>query len=152
MHAIQGNGQIVFRTHNQNINAFDATNLGLAANDYVILSISDTGCGMDAATKEKIFDPFFTTKGDKGTGLGLSQLYGFMDRNKGGIKVYSEPDHGTQFNLYFPRYIAHDCNDRQDQEDVITNDKGYETILLVDDEPSLLDLTSEICAFRATKY
>jgi len=151
MHAIQGNGQLVFRTHNQNINAFDATNLGLAANDYVILSISDTGCGMDAATKEKIFDPFFTTKGDKGTGLGLSQLYGFMDRSKGGIKVYSEPGHGTRFNLYFPRYIEHDCNDQQDQEEVITNDKGHETILLVDDEPSLLDLTSEILRLQGYK-
>jgi len=151
MHAIQGNGQLVFRTHNQNINTFDATNLGLAANDYVILSISDTGCGMDTATKEKIFDPFFTTKGDKGTGLGLSQLYGFMDRSKGGIKVYSEPDHGTRFNLYFPRYIERDCNVQQDQEEVITNDKGHETILLVDDEPSLLDLTSEILRLQGYK-
>ena len=68
-----------------------------------MLSITDTGFGMDELIKEKIFDPFYSTKGEKGTGLGLSQVYGFVERSLGSIQVYSEVGHGTRFTLYFPR-------------------------------------------------
>ncbi len=104
MHAIDGNGQITLQTSNEQINVTDAKLLDLEPGDYVLLNITDTGGGMNDATKEIIFDPFYSTKGENGTGLGLSQVYGFMQRSNGEIKVYSELGHGTQFALYFPRY------------------------------------------------
>ena len=82
--------------------------LELKQGDYVRLSITDSGCGMDETVIEQIFDPFYSTKGDKGTGLGLSQVFGFVKRAGGTIKVFSEPDEGSTFDLYFPRYLNTD--------------------------------------------
>jgi len=144
MHSIDGIGQLTLRTSNEYLNAMDAKLLGLPPGDHILLSITDTGCGMDEITKEKIFEPFYTTKGDKGTGLGLSQVYGFVKRSDGAIKVYSEPGHGTRFALYFPRYEGNDSSGSETKEDTTTDFKGNETILVVDDEPALLDLTREI--------
>jgi PAS domain S-box-containing protein len=82
---------------------FAAPNIKLKAGEYVRLSISDTGCGMDAAILERIFDPFFTTQAPgPGTGLGLSVVHGIMKDHEGAISVYSEPGKGTIFHLYFP--------------------------------------------------
>lgn len=103
MHAMDGSGHLTIRTRNEPLSVLDAQTLPLDAGDYVLLSITDTGCGMDDKTKEKIFDPFFSTKGDKGTGLGLSQVYGFMQRSGGAIQVYSKSGQGSRFALYFPR-------------------------------------------------
>lgn len=146
MHAIEGNGRLTIETSNQTINNLDAQLLGLSLGDYVLLSITDTGHGMDAKTKEKIFDPFFSTKGEKGTGLGLSQVYGLTERSKGAIKIYSEPGHGTRFVLYFPRHHESSCK-KQSVEESITIDTDYsstETILVVDDEPDMLSLSYDI--------
>ncbi|MBV1927899.1 MAG: PAS domain S-box protein, partial [Gammaproteobacteria bacterium] len=104
MHAMHEGGQLSIATRNEHINEFDAALKGLSQGDYVLLSISDTGCGMDQETQEKIFDPFFSTKGELGTGLGLSQVYGFVERSKGSIKIYSKPGQGTRLSLYFPRH------------------------------------------------
>lgn len=104
MHAIGGNGEVTIHTQNKIINDVDAQQLQLNTGEYVLLSITDTGCGMDEDTKEKIFDPFFTTKGELGTGLGLSQVYGFVQRSGGAIKVFSKPEHGSCFSFYFPKY------------------------------------------------
>ncbi len=144
MHAIDGNGQLTIQTRNEKINAMNANLLNLEAGDYVLLRIADTGSGMDEAIKEKIFDPFFSTKGEKGTGLGLSQVYGFVERSKGVIKVYSELGHGSQFVFYFPRYQESAGNEHPVEETNMLDIKGTETILLVDDESSLLYLNSEI--------
>ncbi len=143
MHAIDGHGQITIKLTNTTINSKDAHQLELKAADYVILSIIDTGCGMDDATKEKIFDPFYSTKGEKGTGLGLSQVYGFVERSGGAIKVYSEIGHGTQIVMYFPCYSP---KNTQQQQQISKGEEfsGNETILIVDDEPALLNLASEI--------
>lgn len=103
MHAIDKNGSLTIKTYNENINDVEAHNLNLKSGKYVVLSLTDTGCGMDEATKEKIFEPLFTTKGKHGTGLGLSQVYGFVHRSGGAIMVYSEPGQGAHFVLYFPR-------------------------------------------------
>ena len=144
MHAIEGSGQLTIQTSNQKINQMDAQSLGIRPGDYVLLSIADTGCGIDKETIEKIFDPFYSTKGEQGSGLGLSQVYGFVQRSGGVIKVYSEPGQGTQFTLYFPRYHE-SSHDQQSAEDhPATAFAGNETILVVDDEPALLNLIGEI--------
>ncbi len=145
MHAMKSEGLLTLYTGNKKINDRDARSLRMKAGDYVLFSITDTGSGMDEATKEKIFDPFFSTKGECGTGLGLSQVYGFVERSDALIKVSSEPRHGTRFTLYFPR-----CRESQGQ-DLETNKaqevidlRGKETILIVDDESALLNLSCEI--------
>jgi len=145
MHAMPEGGQLSIATRNESINQLDAPLKGLAEGDYVLLSISDTGCGMDQETQEKIFDPFFSTKGELGTGLGLSQVYGFVERSKASIKVYSEPGHGTHISLYFPRHHDIDSpnNNRTLTPQALTPG-GQETILVVDDEAALLDLSTEI--------
>ncbi len=143
-HAMEGKGQLTIRTQNVHINETDARLSQLNTGDYILLSITDSGCGMDEATKEKIYDPFYSTKGDKGTGLGLSQVYGFVKRSNGTIKVYSEPGHGTQFVLYFPRYENNGPSDPLQKENNLVDVKGHETVLIVDDEPALLELNREI--------
>ena len=151
LHAMKTGGQLTIQTSNVQLDELSAGILQVDMGDYVLLSISDTGTGMDKNTKDKIFEPFFSTKGDMGTGLGLSQVYGFVERSDGAIKVYSEPGHGTRFTLYFPRHIGSDSENQQ----TITNNKidlsGKETILVVDDEPALLGLTTEILGQQGYK-
>jgi len=146
MHAMEhsDNCQLSIRTRNEEIDVIDALALQLPPGDYVLASITDTGSGMDKATREQVFDPFFSTKGTKGTGLGLSQVYGFVKQSKGAVKVYSEINQGTQFAFYFPR--AQVTEPLQDRE-IITETPvqvGQATILIVDDEPALLALNEEI--------
>jgi len=144
MHAMAGDGQLTIQTSNQIIGQVEAQSLGVTSGDYVLLCITDTGCGMNELIREKIFEPFFSTKGEKGTGLGLSQVYGFVQRSDGGIRVYSEQDHGTRFVLYFPRFCE-SAGEEQSAKDVSVPDFiGNENILVVDDEPALLTLTGEI--------
>ena len=107
---------------------------------YVMLSFSDTGCGMDKATQAKVFEPFFTTKElGKGTGLGLSTVYGIVKQNGGYIWVYSEPGKGATFRIYFPR--AEGVELRHDERATpLPPPSGTETILLVEDEDPLRQL------------
>ncbi|RLA41371.1 MAG: hybrid sensor histidine kinase/response regulator [Gammaproteobacteria bacterium] len=144
MHAIEGNGQVIVHTENVQLRSVNARLKNLPSGDYVQLSIIDNGKGMDEATRQKIFDPFYTTKGEKGTGLGLSQVYGFVERSRGGIDVASVPGRGTQFRLYFPR--EHIKAERQKSEATAPAKTlgGNETILVVDDETKLLALCGEI--------
>jgi len=143
-HAIEDSGQLTFRTTNERLDATDAQLMHLDAGDYVLLSVTDTGCGMDEPTREQIFDPFFSTKGDQGTGLGLSQVYGFVKRSGGAVKVYSEPGHGSRFAFYFPR-SEHPDNYTQMSEIVKKPGlEGDESILVVDDEPALVELAQDI--------
>ncbi len=114
---------------------------GFTPGEYVMLSVSDDGSGMDKNILSNIFDPFFTTKEQgKGTGLGLATVYGIVKQNNGFINVYSEKGHGTTFTLYLPRYF----NESQKFESQTPPKKVYtgsETILLVEDEPQLLELS-----------
>ena len=146
MHAIENNGQLTIETSNIQINMASAEKLGLKPGDYARLSITDTGCGIDEASKEKIFDPFYSTKGKDGTGLGLSQVYGFISRCGGTIAVDSKPGQGATFTLYFPRYLGEGKGGSISPIEVKNNTslQGRESILVVDDEPALLDLTCEI--------
>lgn len=144
MHAMETSGQMTVRTSNERIGNIDAQRMNMDAGDYVLLSVTDTGHGMDESIKERIFDPFYTTKGEKGTGLGLSQVYGFVERSGGAIKVYSEPDHGTRFSFYFPRTHKVLPTAIIQQKNTITGAKGDEAILIVDDEPALANLAHDI--------
>lgn len=144
MHAIENNGKLTIQTRNEIINDHDAYHLQITAGDYVLFSLTDTGCGMNTDTKERIFDPFFSTKGEKGTGLGLSQVFGLVQRSKGAIKLYSELGHGTRFSLYFPRYITNQNEEQEIDERDELDLKGTETILIVDDEPALIKVTTHI--------
>ena len=144
MHAMGENGQLTIETHNKIVNAEDAASLSIVPGDYVLLSITDTGCGFDEETKEKIFNPFFTTKGKLGTGLGLSMVYSFVQSSNGIINIHSVEGEGAQFTFYFPRYHGAHSNEqlktKGSSEDDLT---GTESILVVDDEPALLDLVRE---------
>jgi len=144
MHAIDGVGQLSIRTLNQTLNTLDAHVLQLNKGDYVQVCVTDTGCGMDDTSKQRIFEPFYTTKGEKGTGLGLSQVYGFVERSGGAIKVYSEIDKGTSFVFYFPRHQKNMAAENANNDIAAKTLRGDETILVVDDELALLDMSSEI--------
>jgi len=145
MHAIDDNGMLTISTRNVHIEATESDSLCVSSGEYVLLSIIDTGCGMSEEVKNRIFDPFYTTKGEQGSGLGLSQVYGFIERSQGAINVYSEAGHGTQLMLYFPRYSGNDLLQQDIHEEIDSNDyAGNEAILVVDDEPALLYLASEM--------
>jgi len=144
MHAIKGNGVLSLETCNVKINEVEAKTLELTAGDYVRFSLRDTGKGMNEETKEKIFDPFYSTKGERGTGLGLSQVYGFVSRSGGAIKVESEIDKGTEFVLFFPRCMNEVKKVKLSKAKIAEEPSGKETILVVDDEVDLLALTCEI--------
>ncbi|MCX7944300.1 MAG: ATP-binding protein [Deltaproteobacteria bacterium] len=115
----------------------------LKAGEYSVIIVSDTGIGMDETVMEKIFEPFFTTKEkDKGTGLGLSTVYGLVRQYNGDIFVYSEVEHGTTFKIYLPSIT--DKQEEKTGEDEIVNLNGNETILLVEDDPMVRDITARI--------
>ena len=114
----------------------------VVAGQYVLLSVRDNGCGMDETTKSRIFEPFFTTKQPgKGTGLGLASVYGIVKQNGGYVWVYSEVDRGTTFKLYFPRVRA-DVEAHGMPRVYTESIGGDETILLVEDEASLREVTA----------
>jgi two-component system, cell cycle sensor histidine kinase and response regulator CckA len=116
---------------------------GWCPGDYVRLSVSDTGYGMDAETMDKIFEPFFTTKKlGQGTGLGLATVYGIVKQNHGMIDVESEPGRGTTFTIYLPRHWA-DEKKTVKKEERLPHGKG-ETILVVEDEAAILRLATHI--------
>jgi len=137
-----GTGQVTLTTENKTIPPSNATP-ELPPGDYVRLTFSDTGTGMDEATLERIFEPYFTTKEvGKGTGLGLSMVYGIMKQNHGEIFVESRPGEGTTFTLYFPR--SRDGADTDAAVSRSTPPAGGETVLVVEDEPQVLHLAETI--------
>ncbi|WP_394707142.1 ATP-binding protein [uncultured Desulfobacter sp.] len=115
---------------------------GLPPGDYICLTVSDTGCGMDKNTLEQIFNPYFTTKKEgKGTGLGLSISYGIIKKLNGNIKVSSQPNKGTTFHVYLP---VTSITKNREYEDNVNVEKGTERILLIDDEESIVEMETAV--------
>jgi PAS domain S-box-containing protein len=144
-HAMKGrSGRLEVKLENFEVDAdFAKTQLHVRPGSFVRLSVSDTGKGMDRATINRIFEPFFTTKPlDEGTGLGLSVVHGIMQGHDGAITVYSQPDEGTTFNLYFPA-VGGEVLDLETHATPIPLGKG-ERILIVDDEEPLVLLAQRI--------
>ncbi len=111
--------------------------------EHVMLAVTDTGTGMDAVTLSHIFEPFFTTKpAGQGTGLGLATVFGIARQSGGSVGVYSELGHGTTFKLYLPRFAAAAADEEQAAS--ASAPGGHETVLLVEDEDTVRELTEEI--------
>jgi two-component system, cell cycle sensor histidine kinase and response regulator CckA len=134
--AMPQGGRLSIETQNIDLEAsFTGADMPVKPGSYVMISVSDTGCGIDEATRARIFEPFFTTKPPgKGTGLGLATVYGIVKQRAGYIAVSSRPGGGTTFALYFPR-VTSDETERISSTNVSSPNKGHETILLVEDEP-----------------
>jgi two-component system, cell cycle sensor histidine kinase and response regulator CckA len=114
--------------------------IGFLPGRYIVLAVSDDGCGMNKEMLRKIYEPFFSSKEvGKGTGLGLSTVYGIVKQNNGFINVYSEPGNGTIFHVYLPQYSDSVANILQESVEITPEGHG-ETILFVEDEPALLKL------------
>lgn len=140
--AIAGVGKLTIETGNVVFGDSDcAEQAGFVPGEYVQLAVSDNGCGMDRETRDRLFEPFFTTKGvGKGTGLGLATVYGIVRQNNGFINVYSERGLGTTFKIYLPRYIGK-AEQLKSEGAAEIRDRGSATILLVEDEPAILNMT-----------
>ncbi len=143
--AIDGVGKITIETDAKSFDEdYCHDHLESQPGDYVLLEVSDDGCGMDKKTLSHIFEPFFTTKEQgQGTGLGLASIYGIVKQNNGFINVYSEPDQGTTFKIYLPAYAAKSDEMVEKALDQPT-DHGNETILLVEDETTILEMTTRM--------
>jgi two-component system cell cycle sensor histidine kinase/response regulator CckA len=140
--AMPGGGDLFLQTDNVNLDAAYVTPYETRPGPYVKVSVTDTGVGMDEKTRQRIFDPFFTTREmGRGTGLGLASAYGIIKGHGGFINVYSEKGHGTTFNIYLP---ASNREVVREAPSAGAIPRGHETILVVDDERMILDVTREM--------
>jgi signal transduction histidine kinase/ActR/RegA family two-component response regulator len=142
--AMPTGGRLTIETANVELDeAYAVTHVAMNAGPYVMIAVSDTGEGMDAATRARVFEPFFTTKEQgKGSGLGLATVYGMVKQSAGYIWVYSEPGHGTVFKVYLPPTPASSIAPRiTDGDDTAA---GWETVLLVEDEDAVRVLAREV--------
>jgi PAS domain S-box-containing protein len=133
--AMPGGGKLIIQAANTYLDKeYAGQHMAVVPGHYVMLAVSDNGCGMDEATRRQIFEPFFTTKEQgKGTGLGLSTVYGIVKQSQGNIWVYSEVGQGTTFKIYLPR-VEDEAQPLRPAEKVEVITEGTETILLVEDD------------------
>jgi two-component system cell cycle sensor histidine kinase/response regulator CckA len=141
--AMPQGGELVIETSNTELDPTYGQHFHVAVDpgDYVLLTFSDTGVGMDRETQARIFEPFFTTK-ERGTGLGLATVYGIVQQSSGYISVYSEVGKGTTFKVYIPRFK--EMPKAVQLREITPIAAGSETILLVEDEDSLRELSHQL--------
>ena len=143
--AMPNGGRLTIETQNVELDQeYVQGHLSAQPGAYVMLAVSDTGVGMDAATQARIFEPFFTTKEKgKGTGLGLATVYGIVKQSGGWIWVYSEPGHGTTFKVYFPRALEAAAPVAPSPASPVSV-RGSETVLVVEDEEVIRNLVRKV--------
>jgi two-component system, cell cycle sensor histidine kinase and response regulator CckA len=149
--ALEGAGTLAIETKNVVLDeAYCANHPGAVPGEYVLLTVSDDGCGMSREILDHVFEPFFTTKDKgKGTGLGLATVYGIVKQNRGFITIYSEPGQGTSVKVYLPRSPAKAPSVAAEGDPEPA--RGNETVLLVEDEESILRIGRRIleqCGYR----
>ena len=137
--AMPEGGKLTIETANVYLDEkYAASQVEVVPGQYVMLAITDDGCGMTAEIKAKAFDPFFTTKDvGHGTGLGLSQVYGFIKQSRGHVKLYSELGEGTTIKLYLPRAHAVSEETEDNNEKFLARGAKSETVLVVEDDPDV---------------
>ncbi|HWC74316.1 MAG TPA: ATP-binding protein, partial [Gemmatimonadales bacterium] len=146
--AMPGGGTVLIQTRNVRLDErYEHRPDAIAAGPAVMLAVTDTGTGMDDATRRRIFEPFFTTKPKgKGTGLGLSTVYGIVRQSGGSITVYSRPGEGSTFRCYFPP--ATPAKNETDSATTGDDSRGHETVLVTEDESQMRGLLRRCLASR----
>ena len=148
-HAMPGGGELSLKTENVLVTDEPASRYDIPPGRYIQVTVSDSGLGMDAKTKERIFDPFFTTREmGRGVGLGLAMVYGIIKGHGGTIDVVSEPGKGTVFSTFFPT-SEKKVVEKKGETGAIA--KGDETILIVEDEPVVLEVSGSMAEFLGYK-
>lgn len=144
--AMPDGGRLTIETANTYIDeSYAASHAEVTPGQYVAISVSDTGIGMDAGTIAQAFEPFFTTKPvGQGTGLGLSQVYGFVKQSGGHVKIYSELGQGTTVKIYLPRLAAEVAADQPGEETFVPEGANDETVLVVEDDDDVRTYSVEV--------
>jgi PAS domain S-box-containing protein len=146
--AMPRGGHLAIATDTVDLRSSAASRLGIPEGKYVVLSVVDSGSGIDAKTQRRIFEPFFTTKDrGKGTGLGLSTVYGIVNQNMGTITVDSKPGRGTRFRIYLPA-VKESPKTPAPASTVAALSTGTETILVVEDDELMRDLAREVLEMK----